>query len=67
MAPFILLIGVVEVHVAGKLFAKAEGGRSLGPVFCPMELGLDDEMLWAPRICEVHKFEIQGLKAVFST
>lgn len=58
MPPFVFLIGVVEVHIAGKLFAKAEGGRSLRLVFGPVELGLDDEMLLAPWIREVLIFQI---------
>lgn len=67
MPPFIFLIGVVKVHIAGEPFAKAESSRSLSLVLCPVEFGLDDEILWAPGICEVDKFQIHRLKAVFST
>lgn len=65
--PFILLIGVEKVHIARKLFAKAEGGGSLCLVFCPVELGLDHKILRTPWICEVDIFQIQCLKAVLAT
>lgn len=67
MPPLIFLIRVVEVHIAGELFPKAEGGRTLRLVLCPVESGLDDGILWAPRICEVDIFQVYGLKAVLST
>lgn len=53
MPPFIFLIGVVKVQIAGELFAEAEGGRSLGLVLCLVEFGLDNEILRAPGIREV--------------
>lgn len=65
--PFILLIRVVEVHIAGKLFAKAEGSRPLSLVLCPVEFGLNNKMFWAPWIGEVDILQIHGLKAILST
>lgn len=53
MSPFILLIGVVKVQIAGELFAKAESSRSLCLVLCLVEFGLDDEILRTPGVCEV--------------
>lgn len=67
MSPLIFLIGVEKVHIAGKLFAKAESSSSFRLVFCPVELRLDNEITGAPGICEVDKFQIHGLKAVLST
>ncbi len=67
MPPFIFHIGVDKVHIAGELFAEPKSSRSLGLVLCLVEFGLDNEMLWAPGICKVHKFQIHGLKAVLST
>lgn len=67
VSPFIFLVGVVKVHVAGELFAEAESGRSLGLDLCPVEFGLDDEILRAPGICEVDIFQIYRLKTVLST
>lgn len=66
VTPFIFLVGVVEVHIAGELFAKAECCRSLGLVLCLLEFGLDDVILWAPGVGDVDKFQIHRLKAVFT-
>lgn len=38
MPPFILFARVTEEDMAGQLFAKAEGSRTLGLVFCTVEL-----------------------------
>lgn len=51
--PFIFLVGVVEVQITGKLFAKAKSGSSLSFVLRLDEFGLDDEILGTPGICEV--------------
>lgn len=67
VTPLVFLIGIVKVKVAGNLFAIAEGGRSLLLVLCPLEFGLDNKMFRAPGICEVDIFQVNGLKAVFST
>lgn len=67
MPPLIFLIGVVEVQVTGEFFPKAKRSRTLCLVLCPVEFGLDDIILWAPRIGEVDEFQINGLKAVLST
>lgn len=67
MPPLIFLIGVLKVHVAGELFAKAKSCRSLRLVLSPVEFRLDNKILWAPGVCEVDKFQIQRLKAVRST
>lgn len=67
MAPFIFLVGVDKVHITGEFFAKAESGRSLGLVLCPVKFGLDDEILWAPGVCKVDIFQIKRLEAVLST
>lgn len=67
MPPFIFLVGVVKVHIAGELFAEAKSGSSLVLVLRPVELGLDDGMLRAPGICEVDELQINRLEAVLST
>lgn len=37
MPPLVVLIGIVEVQVFGKLLAKAEGSTALSFVLLPME------------------------------
>lgn len=64
MPPFVFFAGIAEEHMARQLFAKAEGSRTLGLVFCAVELRLDDGMPWAPWICKVDKFHIHRLEAV---
>lgn len=67
VAPLVFLTGVVKVHIARELFAKAECSRSLRLVLRPVKFGLDDEMIWAPRIGEVHIFQVYRFKAVILT
>lgn len=67
VSPFVFLIGVVKVHVARELLAKAECRRPLRLVLCPVEFGLDNKMIWAPWIGEVHIFQVDRFKAVLST
>ena len=67
VAPLVLLIGVVEVHVAGELFAKSEGCAAFRLVLRLDERGLDDRMFMAPRVGEVHILEVHRLKAVLPT
>lgn len=58
MAPSIFLVGVGEMQIARELLSKAESGRSLSLVLCPLEFGLDDEMVGTPGVCEVDQFQI---------
>lgn len=67
VAPLVFLTGVVKVHIARELFAKAECSRSLRLVLRPVKFGLDDEVIWAPRIGEVHILQVYCFKAVIST
>lgn len=64
MPPFVSLVGVIKEEMAGQLPAKVEGSRSLAQVLGPVQLGLDDVIPGAPRVAEVDKFHIHGLKAV---
>lgn len=67
VTPLVLLVGVVEVDVAGELLPEAEGGAPLRLVLRAVQLGLDDEVVRAPRVGEVLKLQIDGLKAVVTT
>ena len=67
VAPLVLLVGIVEVHVAGELLAEAEGSAAFRLVLGLDELGLDDGMFMAPRVREVHILEVHRLKAVLPT
>ena len=64
VAPFVLLVGVVEVEVARHLFPKAESCGALSGVLRPVQLGLDDAVLGAPGVGEVDILEVNRLKAV---
>ena len=64
VAPFVLLVGVVEVEVARHLFPKAECCGALSGVLRPVQLGLDDAVLGAPGVGEVDILEVNRLKAV---
>lgn len=38
MPPFVFFAGITEENMAGQLFAKVEGSRTLRLVFCAVEL-----------------------------
>lgn len=56
MPPLVLLVGVVEVYIARKLFSKAEGSTAFCFVLCPGEDGLFDGVLGTPGVGEVDIF-----------
>lgn len=58
VAPFIFLVGVVKVEVAGHLFTKPESSGTFSCALYPVEFGLDDVILGAPGIGEIDKLEI---------
>ena len=64
VAPFVLPVGIVEVEVARHLLPKAESSGALCGVLRPVQLGLDDVVVWAPGIGEVDILEVNRLKAV---
>ena len=64
VAPFVLLVGVVEVEVTRHLLPEAESSGALGGVLRPVQLGLDDGILGAPGVGEVNVLEVNRLKAV---
>lgn len=64
MPPLVVLIGIVEVQVFGKLLPKAEGSTTLSFMLRPMQLRLHNSVFWAPGVGKVNIFQINGFKAV---
>lgn len=62
--PAVLLLGVVEVQVAGELLPKAERRAPFRLVFSLAEEGLLNDVSWTPGIRHVYKLELHRLKAV---
>lgn len=62
--PAVLLLGVVEVDVAGELLPEAECRTSFRLVLCLSEEGLLNDVSWTPGIRDVNILQVHRLKVV---